>query len=74
MNPTRDLRTTCILALALVALALKLALAYNTIGTNDATLSSTGNLAISFTNATSTINGPNGLTVTTNGATKSAWR
>src|SRR5438477_12977644 len=36
MNPTRDLRTTCILALALVALALKLALAYNTIGTNDA--------------------------------------
>src|SRR5437667_4003576 len=36
MNPTRDLRTTCILALALVALTLKLALAYNTIGTNDA--------------------------------------
>jgi hypothetical protein len=38
MNPTRDLRTTCILALALVALTLKLALAYNTIGTNDTVL------------------------------------
>ena len=36
MNPTRDLRTTSILALALVALALKLTIAYNTIGTNDA--------------------------------------
>src|SRR5438105_15501656 len=36
MNPTRDLRTTCILALALVALTLKLTIAYNTIGTNDA--------------------------------------
>jgi uncharacterized membrane protein len=36
MNPSRDLRTTCILALAVVALALKLTLAYNTIGTNDA--------------------------------------
>jgi hypothetical protein len=38
MNPTRDLRTTCILALALVALTLKLTLAYNTIGTNDTVL------------------------------------
>jgi uncharacterized membrane protein len=36
MNPNRDLRTTCIIALALVALTLKLAIAYNTIGTNDA--------------------------------------
>ena len=36
MNPTRDLRTTCILALALVAFTLKLTIAYNTIGTNDA--------------------------------------
>ena len=36
MNPTRDLRTTCIVALALVAMTLKLAIAYNTIGTNDA--------------------------------------
>ena len=36
MNPKRDLRTTCIVALALVALTLKLAIAYNTIGTNDA--------------------------------------
>src|SRR2546425_2634069 len=36
MNPTRDLRTICIVALALVALTLKLAIAYNTIGTNDA--------------------------------------
>jgi hypothetical protein len=36
MNPARDLRTTFILALALVALTLKLAIAYNTIGTNDA--------------------------------------
>src|SRR5882762_4365036 len=35
MNPNRDLRTTCIIALALVALTLKLAIAYNTIGTND---------------------------------------
>src|SRR5437588_4451551 len=36
MSPTRDLRTTFIVALALVAMALKLAIAYNTIGTNDA--------------------------------------
>ena len=36
MNPTRDLRTTCILVLALVAFTLKLTIAYNTIGTNDA--------------------------------------
>jgi hypothetical protein len=36
MNPKRDLRTVCIVALALVALTLKLAIAYNTIGTNDA--------------------------------------
>src|SRR5437667_3572519 len=36
MNPNRDLRTTVIIALALVALTLKLAIAYNTIGTNDA--------------------------------------
>ncbi len=36
MNPNRDLRTTCIVALALIAMALKLAIAYNTIGTNDA--------------------------------------
>src|SRR5438045_2873658 len=36
MNPTRDPRTTCILALALVALTLKVTIAYNTIGTNDA--------------------------------------
>jgi len=36
MNPTRDLHPTCIVALALVAMTLKLAIAYNTIGTNDA--------------------------------------
>jgi len=36
MNPKRDLSTACIVALALVALTLKLAIAYNTIGTNDA--------------------------------------
>jgi Gpi18-like mannosyltransferase len=36
MNPTRDLRTALIIGLALVALTLKLAIAYNTIGTNDA--------------------------------------
>jgi len=36
MNPKGDLRTVCVLALALVALTLKLAIAYNTIGTNDA--------------------------------------
>ena len=36
MSPTRDLRTTFIVALALVAMTLKLAIAYNTIGTNDA--------------------------------------
>src|SRR4030095_5447125 len=36
MTPTRDLRTTCILVLALVAFTLKLTVAYNTIGTNDA--------------------------------------
>src|SRR5260370_1742320 len=36
MNPKRDVHTGCIVALALVALTLKLAIAYNTIGTNDA--------------------------------------
>jgi hypothetical protein len=36
MNPKRDLGAACIVALALVALTLKLAIAYNTIGTNDA--------------------------------------
>src|SRR5437660_2085333 len=36
MSPTRDLRTTFVVALALVAMTLKLATAYNTIGTNDA--------------------------------------
>src|SRR5437763_16893317 len=36
MSPTRDLRTIFIVALALVAMTLKLAIAYNTIGTNDA--------------------------------------
>ena len=36
MSPTRDLRTTFIVGLALVATTLKLAIAYNTIGTNDA--------------------------------------
>jgi Glycosyltransferase family 87 len=36
MSPTRDLRTVFVVALALVALTLKLAIAYNTIGTNDA--------------------------------------
>jgi Gpi18-like mannosyltransferase len=38
MGPTRDLRTTFIVALALIALTLKLAIAYNTIGTNDTVL------------------------------------
>src|SRR4030095_15889556 len=36
INPTRHSRTTCILVLALVAFTLKLTIAYNTIGTNDA--------------------------------------
>ena len=36
MNPKRDPRALCIVALALIALTLKLAIAYNTIGTNDA--------------------------------------
>lgn len=36
MSPTRDLRPAFIIALALVATTLKLAIAYNTIGTNDA--------------------------------------
>ena len=36
MNPKRDLGTAGIVALALVALTLKLTIAYNTIGTNDA--------------------------------------
>lgn len=35
-NRDRDLRTAIIVALALVAMTLKLAIAYNTIGTNDA--------------------------------------
>jgi Gpi18-like mannosyltransferase len=36
MSPTRDLRALSVIALALVAMTLKLAIAYNTIGTNDA--------------------------------------
>ena len=36
MSPTRDPRTACVVALALVAMTFKLAIAYNTIGTNDA--------------------------------------
>jgi hypothetical protein len=36
VTPTRDLHTIFIVALALVAMTLKLATAYNTIGTNDA--------------------------------------
>ena len=36
MNATRDLRTVFVVALALIAMTLKLAIAYNTIGTNDA--------------------------------------
>src|SRR4051812_39394301 len=36
MNPTRNLRTVFVIALALIAMTLKLAIAYNTIGTNDA--------------------------------------
>jgi Gpi18-like mannosyltransferase len=36
MSPTRDLRSAFIIALALVATTLKLTIAYNTIGTNDA--------------------------------------
>jgi hypothetical protein len=36
MNPKRDLSTVFVIALALVALTLKLSIAYNTIGTNDA--------------------------------------
>lgn len=35
MNPTRDLRTVFVVTLALVALTVKLAIAFNTIGTND---------------------------------------
>ena len=35
MNPTRDRRTLFIVLLALVALTVKLAIAFNTIGTND---------------------------------------
>jgi len=35
MSPTRDLRTVFVVALALIAMTLKLAIAYNTIGTND---------------------------------------
>ena len=38
MNPTRDLRSAIIVSLALVGLTLKLAIAYNTIGTNDAVI------------------------------------
>jgi hypothetical protein len=38
MNPIRDLRTVFIVGLALVAMTLKLAIAYNTIGTNDAVI------------------------------------
>ncbi|PYS66843.1 MAG: hypothetical protein DMF73_20730, partial [Acidobacteria bacterium] len=36
MSPTRDLRTAFVVGLALVAMTLKLAIAYNTIGSNDA--------------------------------------
>lgn len=36
MSPTRDLRTVFVVALALIAMTLKLAIAYNTIGSNDA--------------------------------------
>src|SRR5690348_4075807 len=36
MNPARDLRTIFIVALGLIAMTVKLAIAYNTIGTNDA--------------------------------------
>jgi hypothetical protein len=36
MSSTRDLRTAFVVGLALVAMTLKLAIAYNTIGTNDA--------------------------------------
>ena len=36
MNPARDLRAIFIIALALIATTLKLAIAFNTIGTNDA--------------------------------------
>ena len=38
MSPTRDLRTAIIVSLALIAMTLKLAIAYNTIGTNDAVI------------------------------------
>jgi hypothetical protein len=36
MNPNRDLPSVLIVALGLIAMTLKLAIAYNTIGTNDA--------------------------------------
>src|SRR5256886_11390240 len=36
MSPTRDLLTAFVVGLALVAMTVKLAIAYNTIGTNDA--------------------------------------
>lgn len=36
MHPARDLRAIFIVALALIAMTVKLAIAYNTIGTNDA--------------------------------------
>src|SRR5213075_2983798 len=36
VNPTRDWRNLAIISLALVALGAKLAIAYNSIGTNDA--------------------------------------
>lgn len=38
MNPKRDLRSAIIVSLAVIALTLKLAIAYNTIGTNDAVI------------------------------------
>ncbi len=38
MNPKCDLRSAIIVSLALIALTLKLAIAYNTIGTNDAVI------------------------------------
>jgi Gpi18-like mannosyltransferase len=38
MSPTRDLGRVFVIALALVAMTLKLAIAYNTIGTNDAVI------------------------------------
>src|SRR4029077_8776289 len=38
MNPKRDLRSVCVVAFALIAAGLKVAIAYNTIGSNDTVL------------------------------------